>query len=107
MYRAKEEKTGVWRIGYFTRKKSGGLIEPVIEVEYESDSEDYIESYIIDGNTLGILVCKDKNNKNVWSNSKVIYNNLVYDLIYNINGYYINDGISSNFDENEIEVICD
>jgi len=38
--------------GFFTKKKIGNLIVPVIEVYKESDMGDYIESYEIDGSTL-------------------------------------------------------
>jgi hypothetical protein len=38
--------------GFFTKKKIGALIVPVIEVYKEWDSGDYMESYEIDGETL-------------------------------------------------------
>lgn len=43
---------GEWVTGFFTKKKIGNLIVPVIEVYKEWDSGDYIETYEIDGDTL-------------------------------------------------------
>lgn len=52
-FRAKDKKTGQWRLGQFTRAKKGGCIVPCIAVEKEWDSGDYVEDYEIDGETLG------------------------------------------------------
>ena len=51
-FKAKRIDNGEWITGFFTKKKIGNLIVPIIEVCKESDSGDYIESYEIDGNTL-------------------------------------------------------
>ena len=107
LFRAKEVETGIWRKGFFTRKKEGSLIIPVIETEKEWDSGDFIETFHIDGNTLGQRVCEDKHGNTIWSNSKVKYYDKIYSLKYSVNGWYIDDGILSNFDENEIEVVAD
>jgi len=52
------------------------------------------------------FVCLDKNSKSVYSNSKVKYYDNIHSLIYNTNGWYIDDGICSNFDEKDIEVVA-
>lgn len=52
LFKARRLDTGDWVTGFFTKKKIGNLICPVIEVYKEWDSGDYIESYEIDGKTL-------------------------------------------------------
>lgn len=52
LFKAKRIDTGDWVTGFFTNKKIGNLICPVIEVYKEWDSGDYMESYEIDGKTL-------------------------------------------------------
>ena len=42
--------------GFFTKKKVGNLMVPVIERIVESDNGDYIESTEIDGNTLESII---------------------------------------------------
>lgn len=44
--------------GYFTKKKIGNLIVPVIERYREHDNGDYMESIEIDGDTLEQIVVK-------------------------------------------------
>lgn len=51
-FTAKRSDTGESITGFFTNKKIGQLIVPVIEVYKEWDSGDYMESYEIDGETL-------------------------------------------------------
>ena len=51
-FKAKRIDNGVWVVGFFTKKKIGNLIVPVIEVYKEWDSGDYMETYEIDGDTL-------------------------------------------------------
>lgn len=52
VFKAKRIDTGGWVTGFFTKKKIGSLIVPVIEVYKEWDTGDYMESYQIDGDTL-------------------------------------------------------
>lgn len=52
LFKARRLDTGDWVTGFFTKKKIGNLICPVIEVYKEWDSGDYMESYEIDGKTL-------------------------------------------------------
>lgn len=47
-------------IGFFTKKKIGNLIVPVIETYKEWDSGDYIESREVDGETISQV---NENNK--------------------------------------------
>jgi len=51
-FKAKRIDTGDWVTGFFTKKKVGRLIVPVIEVYKEWDNGDYMETYEIDGATL-------------------------------------------------------
>jgi hypothetical protein len=51
-FKAKRIDNGEWVVGFFTNKKIGALIVPVIEVYKEWDSGDYMETYEIDGDTL-------------------------------------------------------
>lgn len=51
-FKAKRIDNGEWVTGFFTKKKIGSLIVPVIEVYKEWDTGDYMEFYEIDGNTL-------------------------------------------------------
>lgn len=51
-FKAKRIDNGEWVVGFFTKKKIGSLIVPVIEVYKEWDSGDYMETYEIDGETL-------------------------------------------------------
>jgi hypothetical protein len=51
-FKAKRIDNGEWVTGFFTKKKIGSLIVPVIEVYKEWDTGDYMDYYEIDGNTL-------------------------------------------------------
>ncbi len=51
-FKAKRIDNGELVVGFFTKKKIGALIVPVIEVYKEWDSGDYIETYEVDGNTV-------------------------------------------------------
>ena len=51
-FKAKRIDNGEWVTGFFTKKKIGSLIVPVIEVYKEWDTGDYMEFYEIDGDTL-------------------------------------------------------
>lgn len=51
-FKGKRIDNSEWVVGFFTKKKIGSLIVPVIEVIKECDSGDYIETYEIDGDTL-------------------------------------------------------
>ena len=51
-FKGKRIDTNEWVVGFFTKKKIGSLIVPVIEVYKEWDSGDYMETYEIDGSTL-------------------------------------------------------
>lgn len=51
-FKAKRLDNGEWVTGFFTKKKIGSLIVPVIEVYKEWDTGDYMDYYEIDGNTL-------------------------------------------------------
>lgn len=51
-FKGKRVDNGEWVIGFFTKKKIGNLIVPVIELYKEWDNGDYIETYEIDGDTL-------------------------------------------------------
>ena len=57
-FKAQRLDTRDWVVGYFTKKKIGNLIVPVIEVYKEWDTGDYMESYEIDGSTLEVLHIK-------------------------------------------------
>lgn len=52
IFTAKRSDTNDFVTGFFTKKKIGTLIVPVIEVYKESDFGDYMQSYEIDGSTL-------------------------------------------------------
>ena len=54
IFKAKRLDNGDWVKGWFTKKKIGSLIVPVIEKYKEWDSGDYIETFEIDGETLQI-----------------------------------------------------
>lgn len=51
-FKAKRIDNGEYVTGFFTKKKVGSLIVPVIEVYKEWDSGDYMEYYEVDGDTL-------------------------------------------------------
>lgn len=51
-FKSKRLDNNEWITGFFTKKKIGNLIVPVIEVYKEWDSGDYMETYEIDGETL-------------------------------------------------------
>lgn len=51
-YTAKRIDNDEWVEGFFTKKKIGNLIVPVIEQYKECDSGDYVQSYEVDGETL-------------------------------------------------------
>lgn len=51
-FTAKRLDNGKYITGWFTKKKIGNLIVPVIEVYREWDTGDYIETCEIDGSTL-------------------------------------------------------
>lgn len=55
-FKAKRIDTGEWVEGFFTKKKIGALIVPVIEVYKEWDSGDYMDFYEIDGDTLEEII---------------------------------------------------
>lgn len=52
IFKAKRLDDGRWVQGFFTKKKIGSLIVPVIEVYRENDNGDYMDSIEIDGTTL-------------------------------------------------------
>ena len=52
IFKAKQINTNNWVYGWFTKKKIGNLIVPVIEKYREWDTGDYIETIEIDGSTL-------------------------------------------------------
>jgi hypothetical protein len=52
IFRAKRLDNGEFIEGFFTKKKEGALIIPVLERYKEHDNGDYIESIPIDGSTL-------------------------------------------------------
>ena len=58
-FKAKRLDNGEFVTGWFTKKKIGQLIVPVIERYRECDTGDYIESVEIDGETI-LEVCDDE-----------------------------------------------
>jgi hypothetical protein len=105
LFRGKNSKNE-WKEGfYFEYAEEGEL--PKCHVVPGKYSSKPIEEFIVCAESVGQLICKDKNGNDVWSNSKVKYYDKIYSFIYNTNGWYIDDGISSNFDEKDIEVVAD
>lgn len=51
-FKAKRIDNGEWVVGFFTKKKIGNLIVPVIEVHKECDGGDYMETFEVQGDSL-------------------------------------------------------
>ena len=58
--------------GFFTKKKIGNLIVPVIERYREWDTGDYIESIEVDGSTLSALQQPEQPDPNNWTVDEII-----------------------------------
>jgi hypothetical protein len=94
MFQAKREDNGNLITGYFTRKKIGGFIYPVIEVEKNLDGGDFIESHIIDGNTLKKISAKPLMIETYYVLFK---RSMLYDENHNeCLAYYVEDSVFSN-----------
>ena len=71
----------------------------------ENGGEEQDDFHFVEKESIGQLICYDKNGNKVWSNSKIKYYDEIYSLKYSVNGWYIDDNIMTNFDQHEIEVI--
>jgi len=83
-FKAKRIDNGEFVEGWFTKKKIGNLIVPVIERYIENDSGDYIESYEIDGKTLEQI--QDKNVVIINKEESLIMYKSLYELRKSPNG---------------------
>lgn len=117
LFRAKSIKSRKWVTGFYfeehdipiTKEDShGDNIESETYSSYSIFNKENEQIWTeIEKKTVGQLVCHDKNENEVWSNSKVKYGSGVYGLKYSVNGWYIDDVSYPNFEEKDIEVVAD
>ncbi len=105
LFRGKNSKDE-WKEGFYLEYAEEGEL-PTCYVVPGKYSSKPIEEFIVCAESVGQLICNDKNKNQVWSNSKVKYFGKIYGLIYLTNGWYINDISYPNFEEKDIEVISD